>query len=68
MLYAFAVPWEYALDLGEPLGNIARILNLLTLFLPSHASWKQGAYVARASYRGCVLALYMFFVCSFFGR
>ena len=31
MLFAFAVPWEYALDLGEPLGNVARILGLVLL-------------------------------------
>ena len=31
VLYAFAVPWQYALDLGEPLGNVARIIGLLLL-------------------------------------
>lgn len=31
VLYAFAVPWQYALDLGEPLGNPARILGVLML-------------------------------------
>ena len=29
--YAFAVPWEYSLDTGEPLGNIARIVGLVLL-------------------------------------
>lgn len=29
LMYAFAVPWEYALDLGSPFGTIARVLGLL---------------------------------------
>jgi O-antigen ligase len=29
--YAFTVPWEYSLDTGEPLGNIARIVGLALL-------------------------------------
>ena len=31
LLFAFAVPWEYSLDLGEPLGNIARVVGLMLL-------------------------------------
>ncbi len=31
IFFAFAVPWEYSLDLGEPLGNVARVLGLLLL-------------------------------------
>lgn len=31
LIFAFAIPWEYSLDLGEPLGNIARIVGLLLL-------------------------------------
>lgn len=31
VLYAFAVPWQYALDLGEPLGNVARVTGVLLL-------------------------------------
>jgi O-antigen ligase len=29
--FAFAIPWEYSLDLGEPIGNIARVLGLVSL-------------------------------------
>ena len=28
LVLAFAIPWEYSLDLGEPLGNVARIAGL----------------------------------------
>ena len=31
LLFAFAIPWEYSLDVGEPLGNIARIAGVLAL-------------------------------------
>ena len=31
LVFAFAIPWEYSLDLGEPFGNIARIVGLLLL-------------------------------------
>lgn len=30
-IYAFVVPWEYSLDLGEPWGNVARIAGLALL-------------------------------------
>jgi len=33
LVFAFAVPWEYSLDLGEPLGNIARVTGLLVLLV-----------------------------------
>jgi hypothetical protein len=31
LLFAFAIPWEYSLDLGGLLGNAARIAGLLVL-------------------------------------
>ncbi|HUD22674.1 MAG TPA: hypothetical protein VMQ60_07500, partial [Acidobacteriaceae bacterium] len=31
LLFALAIPWEYSLDLGEPLGNVARIVGLVLL-------------------------------------
>ena len=34
LLFAFAVPWEYSLDLGEPVGNIARVAR------PAGAGWR----------------------------
>lgn len=29
--FAFAIPWEYSLDFGEPIGNIARVVGLICL-------------------------------------
>ena len=31
VLFTFAIPWEYSLDLGEPIGNIARIAGVALL-------------------------------------
>src|SRR5581483_4464211 len=31
LFFAFAIRWEYSLDLGEPLGNVARILGIVVL-------------------------------------
>lgn len=31
LLFVFAIPWEYSLDLGTPWGNVARIAGLATL-------------------------------------
>src|ERR1017187_7144470 len=31
LLFGFTIPWEYSLDLGEPFGNVARIVGLLAL-------------------------------------
>src|SRR5580698_8436181 len=65
-LFAFAVPWEYSLDVGEPFGNVARIVGLLLLLavIP-------GVLMAREMRRPgvvqwLVLAFYLYFVCSYF--
>jgi hypothetical protein len=31
LFFVFAIPWEYSLDLGARLGNIARIAGLVVL-------------------------------------
>ncbi len=42
LLFAFAIPWEYSLDLGEPLGNIARVVGLLLLLVAIPAVLQAG--------------------------
>jgi hypothetical protein len=66
MLFAFAVPWEYSLDVGQPYGNVARILGVLLLL-----AVVPGVLVRRGLRRPgvlqwLVLALYLYFVCSYF--
>jgi O-antigen ligase len=66
LLFAFAVPWEYSLDLGEPLGNIARIAGLLLLLAAVPAVLQAGRLRAPGPLQWMVLALYLWFCCSYF--
>src|SRR3984885_6681448 len=66
MLFSFAVPWEYSLDLGEPFGNIARLLGLLLLVVCVPLVLRQGAIRKPGPVQWAVLALYLYFVCSYF--
>ena len=42
LLFVFAIPWEYSLDLGEPLGNVARMAGLLLLLVAIPAVLQAG--------------------------
>ena len=66
MLFAFAVPWEYALDFGEPFGNIARIAGLLTLLFTIPCCIESGKIRRPGALQWLVLLLYMFFAASYF--
>jgi O-antigen ligase len=59
LLFAFAVPWEYSLDLGEPLGNVARILGILLLLAAIPAVLQAGRARAWAPMHWMVLALFL---------
>jgi hypothetical protein len=66
LLFAFAVPWEYSLDLGEPLGNIARLIGLGLLAAAIPAVLLSGQFRWPGSLQGAVLALFLWFCCSYF--
>jgi len=66
MLYAFAVPWEYSLDLGEPLGNVARILGILLLLAVVPLMLMRRQMRAPGMMQWLVLALGLYFACSYF--
>jgi len=66
ILFAFAVPWEYSLDLGEPLGNIARLLGLLLLIVSIPAVFARRKFLQPGPIQWLVLVLYLYFVCSYF--
>ncbi len=61
LLTAFAIPWEYSLDLGEPLGNVARILGILLLLAAVPAVLQAGRVRTWESMQWMVLALYLWF-------
>jgi O-antigen ligase len=66
LLFAFAIPWEYSLDLGEPLGNVARIAGLLVLFAAVPAVFQAGRMRTPNAFWWITLALYLWFCCSYF--
>lgn len=66
LLFAFAIPWENSLDLGEPLGNVARIAGLLLLLAAVPAVLQAGRLRAPGPMQWLVLALYLWLCCSYF--
>jgi len=65
-LYAFSVPWEYSLDWGEPLGNVARILGLLLMLTGVLAVLERREMAKPGAIQWLVLAFYLYFACSYF--
>jgi O-antigen ligase len=66
LLFAFAIPWEYSLDLGEPLGNVARIAGLLVLLAAVPAICQAGRIRPPNAFCWITLALYLWFCCTCF--
>ncbi|MGD0682070.1 MAG: O-antigen ligase family protein [Terracidiphilus sp.] len=66
LIFAFAIPWEYSLDLGEPLGNIARVVGLLLLLVAIPAVLQAGRLRTPGVMLWLVLALYLWFCCTYF--
>ena len=66
VLYAFTVPWEYSLDLGEPLGNIARVVGLVLLPAAILAVFEAGRVRKPGSMQWMTLALLVWFCCTYF--
>jgi O-antigen ligase len=66
ILFTFAVPWEYSLDLGEPLGNVARIIGLLLLLAAIPAVLQAGRMRTPGTFQWLALAFYLWFCCSYF--
>jgi O-antigen ligase len=66
LLFAFAIPWEYSLDLGEPLGNIARVIGLLLLLVAIPAVLQAGRIRTFGPMQWLVMALYFWFCCTYF--
>jgi len=66
LLFAFTIPWEYSLDMGEPLGNIARIVGLLLLLAAIPAILQAKRLRTPGPLQWLVLAFYLWFCCSYF--
>jgi O-antigen ligase len=66
LLFAFAIPWEYSLELGEPWGNIARVAGVLTLLAAIPAVLQAGKLRTPSVMLWLVLGLYLYLCCSYF--
>lgn len=66
LLFVFAIPWEYSLDLGAPWGNAARILGLVLLLVVVPAILQAGKIRRPALMQWIVLALFLWLCCSSF--
>lgn len=66
VVFTFAVPWELAMDLGEPWGPVARIAGILLLLASIPAVLRAGGMRAPGAMQWLVLALYLWFCCSYF--
>jgi O-antigen ligase len=66
LIFAFAIPWEYSMDLGEPLGNVARIAGVLLVLVGIPAVLQAGRLRTPGPMQWLVLAFYLWFCCSYF--
>jgi O-antigen ligase len=66
LLFAFAIPWEYSLDLGGSLGNVARIAGLLVLFAAIPGVFQAGRMRTPNAFWWITLALYLWLCCTYF--
>ncbi len=69
LLFVFTIPWEYSLDLGTPLGNVARIMGLIAMAtaIPAILQAQELAQVGTFALAGSgfvpVVQLYVFLDC-----
>ena len=66
LLFAFSIPWEYSLDLGEPLGNVARVAGILVLLAAIPAVLAAGRLRRPDAFCWVTLALFLWFCCTCF--
>lgn len=66
LIFVFAIPWEYSLELGELLGNIARVVGLLLLLVAIPAVLQAGRIRTPGPMQWLTLALYLWFCCTYF--
>lgn len=66
VLFAFAIPWEYSLDLGAGLGNIARFVGVVLVLAAIPAVLQAGRMRTPGVMQWMVLAFYLWFCCTYF--
>jgi hypothetical protein len=66
LLFVFAIPWAYSLDLGEPWGNIARVLGVLLLLAAIPAVLETGALRRPGAVQWATLLLLLWYCATYF--
>ena len=66
LLFVFTIPWEYALILAAPFGNIARMVGIVLLLVSVPAVLQAGRLRNLGPLQWLVLALYLWICCSYF--
>ena len=66
VVYVFTIPWEYSLDLGAPLGNIARICGLFLLLAVAASLVARGSFRRPGPLQWLVLTLFVWSCCTYF--
>lgn len=66
LLFAFAIPWEYSLEFGEPVGNIARVAGLLVLLAAIPAVLQAGRLRTPGLMQWLALAFFLWLCGTYF--
>lgn len=66
MVFVFAIPWEYSLDFGVPLGNVARIVGVALLLVAIPAILQTGRLRAQGPLQVLALALFFWISATYF--
>jgi hypothetical protein len=66
LLFIFSIPWEYSLDWGEPLGNIARVFGLCLILTATLGLFCGDRPRVPGPMQWLVLAYYLWFCCTCF--
>ena len=64
--FVFAVPWEFSLELQEPLGPVARVIGILLLLVAAPAILQTGCLRRPGPMQWAVLALFLWLCCTCF--
>jgi O-antigen ligase len=65
LIFAFTIPWEYSLNLGEPLGHVARIAGILAMLAAIPAVLQGGRLRTLGPIQWLVLAFYLWMCASY---
>jgi O-antigen ligase len=64
LLFAFVIPWEYSLDLGDPVGNIARVTGLALLAAAVPAVLLTGRVRTPGALQWLALVFFLWLCCT----